>query len=78
MLNISKISKMLLISGLILAFSCVSLNASLAYAAEGEEKQSCSKAKKALKEAQSKTIDGDAQYSQAKQAYDAAKEKAFL
>ena len=36
MLNISKISKMLLISGLVLAFSCVTFNANLAYAAEAD------------------------------------------
>ena len=64
MINVSKISKMLLISGLVLAFSCVTFDANLAYAAEDP----CLKAQKslddlkkkldkALKDAQDKTKD---------------------
>lgn len=45
MLNISKISKMLLVSGLVLAFSCVAFNPNYAYAADD-----CKTARKALED----------------------------
>ena len=69
MLNISKISKMLLISGLVLAFSSVTFDAGLAYAAS----QECTKAQKQLKEAQKKKVDDDANVKTAQKALDNAK-----
>ena len=73
MLNISKISKMLLISGLVLAFSCVTFDANLAYAAEDPclaAKKSVDKLQKdlekKLKDAQDKTKDAQKAMDKAK------------
>ena len=73
MLNISKISKMLLISGLVLAFSCVTFDVNIAYAAEDpclEAKKSLDDLKKkldkALKDAQDKTKDAQKAMDKAK------------
>ena len=51
MLNIFRLSKMLLISGMVLAFSCVTFNADMAYAL------TCNEAKQELKKIQAQEID---------------------
>ena len=53
MLNISKISKMFLVLGMVTAFSCVTLNVNVAYA------DACADAKKEIEDLKKKHSDAE-------------------